>query len=86
MVDDGYDMERFGDRIGEYYSTWLAISISCCFPRSQERPQSYVEEEVEEEMTLGRETTTVPIRAKTIKRQSPIPGRQSSQKRGNPQC
>ena len=68
-------MERVSNRIEEYYSTWLATFISCCFVRSQERPHSYVEEEVEEEMIMGHQTATVPIRAKTIKRQSPIPGR-----------
>ena len=67
-------MERLGDRMGEYYSAWLATSISCCFPGSQDRPQSFNVEDREKRMTSEREITAVPLRAATIKRQSPIPG------------
>ena len=68
-------MEQLGDRMGEYYSRWLATSVACCFARPQDRPQAYVEEEVEEETGMGDQTAAIPVRAKSIKRQSPIPGR-----------
>ena len=31
-------MERLGDRLGNYYSTWLASPLSCCLPRLQDQP------------------------------------------------
>ena len=69
-------MEQFGGRMGEYYSKWLAMSVACCIAGPQDRPQQvYVEGEVEEETTMGDQLATMPVRAKTIKRQSPIPGR-----------
>ena len=35
----GGAMERLGDRLGSYYSTWLASSFSCCMPRLQEQSE-----------------------------------------------
>ena len=69
-------MDRLGDRMGDYYSSWLATSISCCIARSREQPQSTAGEGQDEEktLTMDREIAAVPARATTVKRQSPIPG------------
>ena len=31
-------MERWGERVMKVHSTWLANSVSCCFPRLQDQP------------------------------------------------
>ena len=59
-------MERLGDRLGQYYSTWLASSISCCLPRLQEQP---VDDDLSEFEPPPEKTEN------QTKRQSPIPSR-----------
>lgn len=55
-------MERLGDRLGNYYSTWLASSLSCCMPRLQEQSEERTELHFE------------PGVVERPTRQSPIPG------------
>ena len=58
-------MERWGERMMKVHSTWLANSISCCFPRLQDQPV--------EEKDVGYDEEPWTPSPTSSKRNSPLP-------------
>ena len=58
-------MERLNGAVMNVHSTWLASSISCCFPRLRDQPVEGTSKEHDEDLMTESATSS--------RRQSPIP-------------